>query len=273
MSKPRIIILGSSSGMPSPSRFCSSFLLEIPPKAGLETEKEKYLFDAGEGVSFSLLRNKIDFKEINHIFITHSHVDHLGGLFLLIQMMHLTQRKNPLNICLPQEAISGVENFLQTLYLFKEKFPLKLNLYPIKSNFVFKNEEINIRAYLNRHLSGNEEVIREYDFPNRMQSFCFVVNLSSGSVGNEKKLVYSGDIGSSDDLANIVFDADLLITECMHPRLEDLLSLITESKVKSAIFTHIPVELEDKEKIILEKAKEFNFNNLLIAQDGLVVEI
>jgi len=259
MRKSQIIILGSSSGMPSPSRFCSSFLLE--------TEKERYLFDAGEGTSFSLLRNKIDFNQINYIFITHSHIDHLGGLFLLIQMMHLDQRKNPLNIYLPEEAQEGVENFLRTLYLFKEKLSLKLNLYPIKPNFVFKNEEINIHAYLNRHLSGNEEVIREYNLPNRMQSFCFVVNL------DEKKLVYSGDILSSDDLANIIYDADLVITECTHPKLEKLLSLMRENQVKSAIFTHIPVELEGKEKIILEKAGEFDFDNLLIAQDGMVVDI
>ena len=267
MKRPRITILGSSSGMPSPSRFCSSFLLEIPPKAGLETEKGKYLFDAGEGVSFSLLRNKIDFNQINCIFITHSHIDHLGGLFLLIQMMHLTQRKTPLEIYLPEEAISGVENFLRTLYLFKEKLSLRLNLHPIKPNFVLKNGEINIHAYLNRHLSGNEGVIRECNFPNQMQSFCFVINL------DEKKVVYSGDIESSNDLANIIFDADLLITECMHPRLEKLLSLMTESKVKSAVFTHIPPELEGKEKILSEKASEFDFDNLLIARDGLVVEI
>lgn len=265
MSTSRIIILGSSSGMPSPSRFCSSFLLE--------TEKGKYLFDAGEGVSFSLLRNKIDFNRINFIFITHSHIDHLGGLFLLIQMMHLTQRKTPLNIYLPQEAQAGVENFLRTLYLFKEKLTLRLNLYPIKPNFVFKNEEITINAYLNRHLLGNEEVIREYGFPNRMQSFCFAVSWSAGSTGDEKKVVYSGDILSSDDLADIIFDADLVITECMHPRLEKLLSLMKESKVKSAIFTHIPVELEGNEEIILEKAREFDFDNLLIAQDGMVVDI
>ncbi len=259
MNKPRIIILGSSSGMPSPSRFCSSFLLE--------TEKKKYLFDAGEGISFSVQRNGIDFNQIDCIFITHSHVDHLGGLFLLIQMMHLTQRKTPLEIYLPQEAISGVENFLRTLYLFKEKLSLKLSLFQIKPNFVFKNEEIDIRAHLNRHLSGNEEVIREYNFPNRMQSFCFVINLG------KKKIVYSGDIESSSDLANIVFDADLLITECMHPRLDRLLSLITESKVKSAIFTHIPIELEGKEKTILEKAREFNSDNLRIAFDGLVIDV
>jgi ribonuclease Z len=267
MSRSRIIILGSSSGTPSPSRFCSSFLLEIPPKMGLETEKGKYLFDAGEGVSFSLLRNKISFDDINHVFITHSHIDHLGGLFLLIQMMHMTGRKTPLEIYLPEEAISGVENFLRTLYLFKEKLSLRFNLHPIKPNFAFRNEEINISAYPNQHLSGNEEMIREYNFPNQMQSFCFVINLE------EKKIIYSGDIGSSDDLANIIFDADLLITECMHLRLEDLLNLITESKVKSAVFTHIPPELEGKEKAILEKAREFDFDNLLIAHDGLVVDI
>lgn len=245
--------------MPSASRFCSSFLLE--------TEKGKYLFDAGEGVSFSLLRNKIDFNEINYIFITHSHIDHLGGLFLLIQMMHLTQRKSPLEIYLPEEAISGVENFLRTLYLFKEKLSLRLSLHAIKPKFVFKDEEMDVTAHLNSHLSGNEEVIREYNFPNQMQSFCFVVGLQ------QKKIVYSGDIESSKDLAGIIFDADLLITECMHPRLEKLLSLITESKVKSAVFTHIPTELEGKEKILLEKAGEFDFDNLLIAHDGLVVEI
>jgi ribonuclease BN (tRNA processing enzyme) len=267
MKRPRIIILGSSSGMPSPSRFCSSFLLEIPSKAGLETEKGKYLFDAGEGVSFSVLRNEIDFNQINSIFITHSHIDHLGGLFLLIQMMHLARRRTPLNVYLPGEAQEGVENFLRTSYLFKEKLSLGLNLQPIKPGLVFRDEEIGVNAYLNRHLSGNEEVIREFNFPNQMQSFCFVINL------DEKKIVYSGDIQSSDDLAHILFDADLLITECMHPRLEKLLSLMTESKVKSAVFTHIPPELEGKEKIIFEKAREFDFDNLLIAHDGLVIDI
>jgi ribonuclease BN (tRNA processing enzyme) len=259
MSRSRIVILGSSSGMPSPSRFCSSVLLE--------TQKGKYLLDAGEGVSFSISRNRIDFGQIRCIFISHSHVDHLGGLFLLIQMMHLAQRKAPLDIYLPAEAQEGVEKFLRTLYLFEEKLSLRLNLYPIKPNFTFRNQEISINSYLNRHLSGNEQVITEDDLPNLKQSFCFVMNLQ------DKKIVYSGDLESADDLAQIVFDADLLITECMHPRLEGLLYLMKESKVKSAVFTHIPLELEGKEEAILEKAREFDFDNLLIAHDGLEIDI
>jgi ribonuclease BN (tRNA processing enzyme) len=267
VSRPRIIILGSSSGMPSPSRFCSSFLLEIPPKAGLETEKGKYLFDAGEGVSFSLLRYQVSFHQINHVFITHSHIDHLGGFFLLIQMMHLAKRRTPLNVYLPGEAQEGVENFLRTSYLFKEKLSLGLNLQPIKPGLVFRDEEIEVNAYLNGHLSGNEELIREYSLPNQMQSFCFVVNVDG------KKIVYSGDVESSDDLAGIVYDADLLITECTHPNTEKLLRLIAESKVKFAVLTHVPPELEGKEEAVLKKAQEFDFDNLLMAYDGLVIDV
>ncbi|MCK4404513.1 MAG: MBL fold metallo-hydrolase [candidate division Zixibacteria bacterium] len=259
MSRCRITVLGSSSGMPSPTRFCSSFFFQ--------TERLNFLIDCGEGVSFSFLRNKIDPELIDSIFITHSHVDHLGGLFLLVQMMHLLQRRTPLNVYLPEEAISGVKNFLQTCYLFPEKITPKLTLHPVTSNFKFQDEEISIKVYPNRHLLGNQVVIDELRFPNKMQSFCFLLNLSN------RKIIYSGDIESSSDLTDIIQDADLLITECFHPRLEKLIPLMVEKKVKSAIFTHIPPELEGKEKEILKKAQKRGFEKLIMAYDGLVIDI
>ncbi len=259
MSSCRITVLGSSSGMPSSTRFCSSFFFQ--------TERLNFLLDCGEGVSFSLLRNKIDPELIDSIFISHTHVDHLGGLFLLVQMMHLLQRKTSLKVYLPEEAISGVKGFFNTCYLFPEKITPKLTLHPITSNFTFQDEEISIKAYPNRHLLGNQGVIDELKFPNRMQSFCFLLNLS------DKKIVYSGDIESSNDLTDIIQDADLLITECFHPRLERLIPLMVEKRVKSAIFTHIPPELEGKEKEILKKAQKLGFEKLVMAYDGLVIEI
>jgi ribonuclease BN (tRNA processing enzyme) len=100
-----------------------------------------------------------------------------------------------------------------------------------------------------------------------MQSFCFIINIS------EKKIVYSGDIESSDDLEGIIEDADLVITECFHPKMEKLIALLVESKVKSAVFTHIPPELEGKEKEIVNQAKKIGLENLMMAYDGLVTEI
>ena len=259
MSRWRITVLGSSSGMPSPTRFCSSLFFQ--------TERLNFLLDCGEGVSFSLLRNKIDPELIDSIFISHSHVDHLGGLFLLVQMMHLLQRRAPLNVYLPEEAISGVENFLHTCYLFPEKITPKLRLQPVTSNFKFQDEEISIKAYPNRHLLGNQVVIDELRLPNKMQSFCFLLNLSN------KRIVYSGDIESSEDLVDIIQDADLLITECFHPRLEKLIPLMVEKRVKSAVLTHIPPELEGKDKEILEKSQKMGFEKLVIAYDGLVIDV
>lgn len=259
MSKCKITVLGSSSGMPSPARFCSSILLQ--------TENANFLLDCGEGTSFSLLRNQLDPELIDSVFISHSHADHLAGLFLFIQMMHLLERTNSLNVYLPEEAIPGVKSFLRTCYLFPEKITPRLNLFPITSGFVLEKDGITIEAHRNHHLAGNAGVINESRYANRMESFCLVVRIC------EKKIVYSGDVESSDDLAGIVQDADLLITECFHPQLDQLILLMLEKKVKSALFSHIPLELEGKENEILDKAKKMGFEELTMAHDGLVLNI
>lgn len=259
MRRTQITVLGSSSGMPSPSRFCSSFFFQ--------TEKLNFLLDCGEGTSFSLLRNKIDPELINSIFISHAYMDHLGGLFLLIQMMHLLQRRVPLDIYLPEEAVPGVKNFLDSCYLFPDKLSFRLNLHPMTSNFIFEDEGIFIKAHPNRHLAGNQKMIDELRVPNKMQSFCFSLNISG------KKIVYSGDIESSDDLTDIIEDSDLLITECFHPKLEKLIPLIMEKRIKYAVFTHIPPELEGKEVEILNEAKKMGLENLGMAYDGLEIDL
>lgn len=259
MSNYRIIVLGSSSGMPSPTRFCSSFFFQ--------TEKSNFLLDCGPGVSFSLLRRKIDPELIDCIFISHCHIDHIGGLFLLVQMMHLMKRRNPLNVYLPEEAVSGVRNYLNTCYLFPEKITPRLIFRPVTPDFEFEGDGISIRAHPNRHLKGNESVIQELNYPNKMQSFCYVVDISG------RKIVYSGDLESSGDLVDIVSHTDLLISECFHVTVDELVELALEKSVKSLLLTHIPPELEGKETEILQKARRLGFERLTIAYDGLVIEI
>ena len=259
MSSSRITVLGSSSGMPSPTRFCSSFFFQ--------TESLNFLLDCGPGVSFSLLKRKIDQELIDSIFISHCHTDHIGGLFLLVQMMHLLQRKRPLNVFLPGEAVSGVRDYLNTCYLFPEKITPRLVFHEVTPDFKFEDEGVGIRVHPNRHLMSNESVIRELNYPNKMQSFCYVVDTSG------KKIVYSGDIHSSDDLADIIGDADLLISECFHVTVDELLPLALEKNVRSILLSHIPPELEGKEQEILQRAGKAGFEKLGIAHDGLVIEV
>ncbi|MGB8658476.1 MAG: MBL fold metallo-hydrolase [Candidatus Zixiibacteriota bacterium] len=259
MSSCRITVLGSSSGMPSPTRFCSSLFVQ--------TEKFNFLVDCGEGTSYSLLRNNVDPELIDLVFISHSHIDHLGGLFLLIQMMHLLRRRIPLSVYLPQEAISGVRSFLDTCYLFPDRISLELKLHGMVPDFAFQGEGFTVKAHLNRHLAGNYRVVEELKSANQMQSFSFVLNLAG------KKMVYSGDILHSDDLAGIIEDSDLVITECFHPQLEELIPLLVKGKVKSTILTHIPPELEGKEEEVVGFAEKMGLENIVMAYDGLAIGI
>ncbi len=245
--------------MPSPSRFCSSFFFQ--------TDDFNFLLDCGEGTSSSLLRNKIDPGLIDAVFISHAHIDHLGGLFLLVQMMHLLQRRSPLPIYLPEEAIGGLRSFLDTCYLFPNKISFRLNLVPVTDKFTFEHENLIIKAHPNRHLKGNQEMIAELKLPHKMQSYSYILNIGA------KKIVYSGDVESSDDLWGIVDDANLLITECFHPRLEKLIPLIVQSRVKSTVLTHIPAEIEGKEEKLVNQAKKMGLENLVAAYDGLVIKV
>ena len=172
-----------------------------------------------------------------------------------------------MNVYLPEEAVAGVWNYLSSCYLFPEKITPRLILHPVTPDFRVEDQGVSIRVHPNRHLMGSESVIRELNYPNKMQSFCYVVDISG------KKIVYSGDIESARDLADIISDADLLISECFHVTVDELLPLALEKKVRSVLLTHIPPELEGKETEILHKARKLTFERLTIAHDGLVVEV
>ena len=264
--KQRIVILGSASGMPSAQRSSSSFILE--------TVSQSYLFDAGEGTSTSILRYNIDYDKINTIFISHMHPDHCVGLFSLIQMMYLLNREKTLEIYLPEESVSGVKNFLNTLYLFPEKLSFDIYFYTIKPGLFFEDSYLKVKAYPNLHLAENEKIMRtpkvkrhqeieKEKLSNKMESFSFEIAFKN------KKVVYSGDVGGLDDLKMIIHNADILITECMHLDIERLLDLIKKSKVKSTIFSHIPPELEKEKEGITKKANDLKIKNFQFAFDGL----
>jgi ribonuclease BN (tRNA processing enzyme) len=180
-------------------------------------------------------------------------------------MMHLLQRRRPLNVYLPEEAVSSVKNYLNTCYLFPDKITPRLIFHEVSPRFKLEDGDVSIRVHPNRHLMGNEAVIRELNCTNKMQSFCYVIDASG------KRIVYSGDIHSSDDLVDIAGDTDLLISECFHVTVDELLVLAIERNVKSVLLAHIPPELEGKEQEVLQRAQKAGFERLTLAHDGLVV--
>lgn len=70
----KITFLGTSSGAPSRTRNMTSLALQLPQRPVL------WLFDCGEGTQHQILRSPLKLSQMDRIFITHLHGDHLFGL-------------------------------------------------------------------------------------------------------------------------------------------------------------------------------------------------
>ena len=141
-----MLVLGSGSGIPIIGRFNESILVEV--------EEHSYLFDAGEPCAATLHTNallrfygwetlshlpRIDIYSIKCIFISHFDADHVGGLPMLLQVMHLWQKRgenfkfkpdNSLLLYLPPETIDIFRQLMLILHLSSIKYNLKIE--PIK---------------------------------------------------------------------------------------------------------------------------------------------
>lgn len=225
------------------------------------------LFDAGEGCTFSLLRQGVDPNSISHIFVSHMHCDHVTGFPLLVQTMYLEGRKDDLEVYLPSEAVAEMDKFMTMLYLFQDKINFRINYHSIGFQYLYQGSNIKVRAYLNRHLLGYEKLVQRLFLPLKMESYCFGIEAFG------KRIVFSGDIGSLEDLNVIVQSADLLISECMHVELKGLFEFLRQNRARKVILTHIPVDLEGRTTRILEEAKDDGIENMEIAYDGLEVKL
>jgi len=255
----KITILGSASGIPAPGRAHACFLLE--------TDEGSFLFDAGEGCASSLLRHGIDHDRIFNIFITHMHPDHVIGLPMVLQLMHLSNREIPLNVYLPAEAVESTRRYLETLYLFPGRFAFELHLDPIRPNPIYRDETVVISAYQNRHLMGYDRHISEDHLANQMQSYSLVI-LAAG-----KKIYYSGDVGGAEDIREVLSEPDVAVTECMHLPPEELMALLAEKQVPRVVLTHVPPRLDNKDAYLLQLAEKHGVQDVLVARDGLSLHL
>jgi ribonuclease Z len=68
----RVTLLGTGTPFPNPERFGSAILVEVAGK--------RLLFDCGRGVVIRLAQVHVNPKEIDGLFLTHLHSDHVVGI-------------------------------------------------------------------------------------------------------------------------------------------------------------------------------------------------
>ncbi len=243
----RLTFLGTGDAFSAGGRHMAAYLLEHPEGA--------LLLDCGPTLLASLNRNSLSAEPMDAILISHFHGDHFGGLpFLFLHYLYVEPRRRPLKIVGPPGVEQRVMELFRAMYRDAAAEPLPFALEFIElmpqQHIIISSARIDAFATLHQE-----------DPP----SLGFEIQ-----VGN-RKIVYPGDCGWSEELLEHSKGADLLLCECsfFETRYEKHLDYprIAENAgrfgAKRLVLTHIGQEVLDRQgEVALETA-----------YDGMVLDL
>ena len=262
----RIYYLGTCSGTePMPNMHHESSILEI--------DGAIYWFDMGENCSHSAYTSGIDVTKCEAIFVSHPHIDHIGGmantLFMFNKLVGMHKRKlaknNTLEVFFPDKDIFPAIKLLALSGRYgKKEFAYNLVEHEIRDGVIFEDERIKVTAKSNHHLAGDGE-------DGIFHAFSFLVETA------DKKIIFSGDVKSPSELDALVADgADLLIMETGHHKVESVLDYLKSNPIKRLVFNHHGREIlegrEAAQKLIDKYAKEHGIS-IKLCYDGMTEEL
>lgn len=231
-----------------PNRHLSSLFINLSGR--------KILIDVGEGTQVAIRKNKLGFKSIDVILITHVHGDHIVGLPGLLSTIGNSGREEPLKIIGP----IGITNVIKGLSVLFPYLPYEINIIenPRKLEFLINKDYIDISnggkcelileaeeldhsapclgysLYFKRRRKFNVEKAIEMDVPKVLWSklqkeesveYEGVIYDSSMVLGDERngiKLSYITDTRPIEKIINLIRFSDLFICEGTYGSDDDL---------------------------------------------------
>ncbi len=218
----------------------------------------RFLIDCGATSLIGLNKFGIDPNGISTIFLSHLHGDHYSGLvWWMLHAQHVAKRTDPLTVIGPP----GVEDrVLQTAELM---FPGSTKIerrYPL----IFKECHAGVPLVEGPVMVTAWEVSHPSGAPSHALRF------ETGG----KVLAFSGDTEWVEALVPASAGADLFITECYafdgpvryHTSWKILEENLPRIAAKRILLTHMNPSM-------LARRREIDRPNILLAEDGLVVDV
>lgn len=259
----KIYYLGTCSGTePMIGMHHCSFVLEV--------NDTLYWFDGGENCAYTAYTSGIDILKTKALFVSHSHIDHIGGLSNLlfcIEKIHgrngkILVNKNTLDVFFPDLDVFHYIKVIATSGC-ERAMKYNINEHKIEDGVIFQDENLKITALHNHHLG-------DMDINKGWLSFSFLIETDG------KKVVFSGDIAKLNELNELINNGvDILIMETGHHKVIDVCEYAKSKNIKNLRFNHhgrsIIEKREENEKITSDFAIQNGFS-ISLCYDGMIEE-
>ncbi len=258
-SRRSVTCFGVGEGWPSENRRHASFLYNCG--------SVKLLVDCGDGMSSAFKAAGIDYEEVDAVFLSHMHSDHVGGFSMFVQALWLQQRRRPLPVYAAPRAIEALRAWLTAVVLPPELIGFNIEWRPLVAGHPIAVGDVVITAHATAHL---ESLRRSFEarYPmTSFEAFSFVMEGPGFRVG------HTADIGEVSDLEPLLQKRpDLLICELSHVEPGPLCAALKAAPPGRVMFVHVA-----REHLAIPGQAEKGLRELLdpvpfaLAQDGQVV--
>jgi ribonuclease Z len=250
------LVLGSASGVPTRRRFAPAYALTVAGKL--------FLIDCGAPVSTLLYRYDLDPLDVQAVFLSHWHMDHIAGLGLFLSQNYLLKRSHPLNIYGPRGTRGKINRLLADSFLLPEGLGYELNLTNMEMETKVKEALLKVTFFATQHL---ERPKLKAQFGPKALACGMVIN------GPGWRVVYSGDLRSPHELSVYVNGCDLLIHEMAHHRPEEVAEFAATANIPHVLISHIGPEFDESPEKIIEAFQGRYTGQLTVAEDGTKIEL
>jgi ribonuclease BN (tRNA processing enzyme) len=248
-----LVVLGSGTSVPHPQRASTSHWLE--------TENGSLLLDVSAAAIHRMAQEKLDWVNLDAIWISHFHLDHVGGLApLLFGTKHAPQtqsRRKPLTIYggLGLKKLFSAFDEANNYKLLQQPFPVEIQEVAPRTQFEILP---GLRA-------------RTLSTPHTPESLALRLDNT-----RDVSLVYTSDTGYTDALETFAQGVDLLIMECSfwhnkpvetHLELKDAMELAHRAGPRKVLLGHLYPEWDGVD--IAAEAKKLWSGETIAATDGL----
>ncbi len=272
----KVTLLGTGSPLPVMERFGPSILVE----AG----EQKFIFDAGRGALQRLRQADVGYKDIQGVFFTHLHSDHVVGFPDLWLTGWLTgQRSAPLLVWGPAGTKNMVSN-LEKAFEFDIKARISddkaspagvvIKIEEIKEGIVFEKNGVKITAFDVDHAPVKPAFGYRIDYARRSVVLSGDTRYSENLIRHSKGVdLLIHEVVSPDTLARAKLPAEVIKAIIGHhttpERAGEIFSLV---KPRMAIISHI-VQPTATEQDVIPLTKKNYTGALELGEDLMVIEV